>query len=151
MIQLRSEKKLSQQSNLTERFKIQRGPTQGALEQSVHKQASYPLGFGASDLRTPWKVPERSLEIPKGPQRVPLGIPEGPWGSLEGPWGVPGASLGRHWITKCVVFQGILGGPLYKPCSVSSVQLFKTSLGLEREQYYRQPVLHQDLPFPYDS
>ena len=42
--------------------------------------------------------------------------------------------------------QRILGGPLFKPCSVSSVQLLKTSLGLEWEQYYRQPVLNQDLP-----
>ena len=64
--------------------------------------------------------------------------------NLQGPQG-PWMSLGAYWITKCFVFQGILRGPLDKPCSVSSVQLFKTSLGLEWEQYYRQPILNQSL------
>ena len=40
-------------------------------------------------------------------------------------------------------------GPSYKPCSMCSIQLFKTSFRLEREQYYRQLVPHQDLLCPY--
>ena len=51
-----------------------------------------------------------------------------------------------YWITKCFVFRGIRRGPSDKPCSVSSVRLFTTSLGFEWERYYGQPILDQDLP-----
>ena len=39
-----------------------------------------------------------------------------------------------------------MGVPYTNLVQFSSVQFFNTSLGLEREQYYRQPVLNQDLP-----
>ena len=47
------------------------------------------------------------------------------------------------WNMHC--FPRNLQGPLGVPHTnlVQSVQLFTTSLGLERKQYYRQPVLHQ--------
>ena len=43
-------------------------------------------------------------------------------------------------------FTGSLGGPLYKPCSVSSVQLFKTSLWLEQEGPWRIPGGSLEVP-----
>ena len=65
------------------------------------------------------------------------------------PWGVPGGPLGvpRSPDALFSEFQGgSLGVPYTNLVQFSSVQLFKTSLGLEREEYYRQPVLNQDLP-----
>ena len=53
---------------------------------------------------------------------------------------------GRLMNHKMLCFPRNPSGSVDKPCSVSSVQLFEASLGLEWEQYYKQPVLNHDLP-----
>ena len=67
-------------------------------------------------------------------------VPEGPWGIHGGPWRVPGGSLGWPWRSLKVPWR------LPDTNLVQSVQLFKTSLGLEQKQYYRSSTRISHFP-----
>ena len=87
---------------------------------------------------SPRKLPGGGLGEPWGSLKVPGGFSSGSLKVPAGPWTVHGESLGDAWTS--------LEDPLRVPGE--SLQLSCLSLGLKREEYYKQPLPREGITFP---